>query len=97
MVQKAVLGECAGGDSLEIVFSVPLPSQLRLDRLLASELAISRSRLQALDAAGGLRFQPARKESLRRPVSDGSTVRIAIEALPDCNALMLAACGANTG
>lgn len=97
VVHKTTIERCAGGGGLEIVFSVLLPSQLRLDRLLAGELAISRSRLQVLDAAGALRFQPARKDGLRRPVSDGSVVRIAVEALPDRNALMLAACGANTG
>lgn len=97
VVKKTVLGACTVEDRLEIVLSVPLPSQLRLDRLLASELAISRSRLQALDAAGALRFQPARKDGLRRSVSDGSVVCMSVEDLPDRDALTLAACEANTG
>ncbi|WP_313530834.1 DUF1062 domain-containing protein [Shinella sp.] len=97
VVEKTMLGACAGEGNLEIVFSVPLPSQLRLDRLLASELAISRSRLQTLDVAGALHVQPTSKDALRRPVSHGSAVHIAVETLPDRDALMLAACGANTG
>lgn len=97
VVHKLMLGECNSEGSLEIVFAVPLPSQLRLDRLLASELAVSRSRLQRLDDAGALCFDPMRKDAMRRPVSHGSVVRIAVAGLPDCDALMLAACGANTG
>lgn len=96
-VHKAVLGGNAGGDSLEIVFSVPMPSQLRLDRLLANELAISRSRLQALEAAGKVGFHPERKDALRRPASDGGVVRFAVEGLPECEALISAACGIETG
>ncbi len=97
IVHKTMLEECVGEGNLEIVFSVPLPSQLRLDRLLAGELAISRSRLQMLTVAGALCFDPMRKDALRRPVSDGSVVRISVADLPDRDALTLAACGANTG
>ncbi len=96
-VHKTVLDSCIGGGNLEIVFAAPLPSQLRLDRLLAGELLISRSRLQALDAAGALGFLPVRKDALRRPVSDGSIVRISIADLPDRDVLTLEASGANTG
>lgn len=96
-VQKAVLAEKAGGGRLEIVLSVPVPSQIRLDRLLANELSISRSRLLALDAAGKVRFHPQRKDVLRRPAADGSVIRFAVEGLQEREALTWAACGINTG
>jgi len=49
-------------------FALPFPVQIRLDRLLAQELGVSRSTLPGLvDAA----------RALRRPVFDGQIVRLA--------------------
>jgi hypothetical protein len=68
-VLKAVLGEDrADCTVLEIALIVPLPTILRLDRLLSTELNLSRSGLQNLHDAGKLRVDPDRKHMLRRPV-----------------------------
>ncbi len=54
----------------EILCSVPEPVGLRVDRLLANELRLSRSRIQRLSEAGDLVVFPS-VSSLRRPVRDG--------------------------
>jgi len=55
---------------LEILCSVPEPVGLRVDRLIANELRLSRSRIQRLAEAGDLVVFPS-VSSLRRPVRDG--------------------------
>jgi hypothetical protein len=50
-------------------FALPFPLQLRLDRLLAQELGVPRSRLPGL-------VEPAR--TLRRPVFDGQVVELTV-------------------
>lgn len=55
---------------LEILCSVPEPVGLRLDRLLANELRLSRSRIRRLAEAGDLFVFPS-ASSVRRPVRDG--------------------------
>lgn len=91
-VRKAVLAESAGWDRLEIGLSVPIPCQLRLDRLLAGELGLSRARLQALHSTGNLQLHPERKDSLRRPARDGGRVIIDVSGLPDRASLSGSAC-----
>lgn len=49
-------------------FTLPLPVQIRLDRLLAQELGVARSRLSELVEEG---------RALRRPVFDGQLVLLA--------------------
>jgi hypothetical protein len=55
---------------LEILCRVPEPVGLRLDRLLANELRLSRSRIRELATAGALAVFPSGSR-LRRPVRDG--------------------------
>jgi hypothetical protein len=57
---------------LELRFSVAF----RLDRLLACELGVSRSRLQALYDTGLLRADPKRADILRRRIKDGLAVTV---------------------
>jgi hypothetical protein len=58
-VQKAMVGEDrADWTVLEIALVVPHPTSLRLDRLLSTELSLSRSELQNLHDAGKLRVDP---------------------------------------
>jgi hypothetical protein len=55
---------------LEILCSVPEPVGLRVDRLLANELQLSRSRIQRLVKTGAILAFP-QGSHLRRPVRDG--------------------------
>lgn len=77
-VQKKVLGrEFDACTALEIALNVPLPAGLRLDRLLAAELRLSRSRLEAFHGVGKLRTDPLHKDILRRRIKHG--LRIILE------------------
>ena len=60
---------------LEILCIVPRPTALRLDRLLASELSVSRSRLRELAKTGALVIE-AGSRALAKPVRDGLRVSI---------------------
>jgi hypothetical protein len=62
---------------IEIVFGVPTPSCLRVDRLLATELGVSRAKIGEMQAAGRLALAPQGARMLRRPVRD--RMRVAIE------------------
>ena len=52
------------------------PCSLRLDRLLADELRVSRSRLQQWCQHGLLQIWPEEKDSLRKPVRNGQIVSL---------------------
>lgn len=71
LVIKSVLSESAtAARRLEILCRVPEPVGLRVDRLLAKELHLPRSRIQSLAKAGGLVAFPEGAQ-LRRAVRDG--------------------------
>ncbi|WP_223215598.1 DUF1062 domain-containing protein [Agrobacterium deltaense] len=61
----------------EIDLMVPLQAGIRLERLLASELGLSRSMLQKLQDDGSLRAQSERSDLLRRRVKNGTRIVIA--------------------
>lgn len=73
-IRKEVLHEVPRWTKLEVELAVPVPVCTRLDRLLASELGVSRSRLQALDDAGVLRTSSDRADVLRRRIKNGMRV-----------------------
>lgn len=73
-VVKDVLCEVRDWTHLEIELTVPFPASLRLDRLLASELALSRTRLQGLHDRGALRIAVGQADSLRRRIRCGNVV-----------------------
>lgn len=71
-IEKEILYGTLDCGRLEIELAVPLPVSTRLDRLLASELNISRSRLQSLHDRGALRTD--RAGILRRRIRNGTRV-----------------------
>ena len=73
-VERAPL-ETAG--SLTIRIRMPVPAGVRLDRLLADELGLSRSAIQRLYKKGAIQTEPACRTALRKPVHDGQVIRIA--------------------
>lgn len=75
-VRKELLRETAGWTNLEIEFSISLAASARLDRLLATELQISRARLSALHESGLLTTSPTRAGMLRRRIRDGLCVTV---------------------
>lgn len=75
-VHKALLSAAESWTMLEIRLVVPLPASMRLDRLLAAELGLSRSRLQVLHDAGKLQADPDRKDALRRSPKNQCRIRL---------------------
>ncbi|EJZ21778.1 DUF1062 domain-containing protein [Rhizobium sp. Pop5] len=73
-IAKQIERETAEWTHLEIELSVPFPIRTRLDRLLASELKLSRSRLQALHEDGMLRTDPHHADVMRRRIKHGILV-----------------------
>lgn len=87
-VRWRALGDGGAADALEIDLVVRRPASLRLDRLLAAELGISRARLRALEGKGHLRVDPARADGLRRRIRDGMRLVIAPEGDTERQALL---------
>ncbi|MDP3523754.1 MAG: DUF1062 domain-containing protein [Hoeflea sp.] len=77
-ISKEILGEAPGWTRLAIELAAPWPVDLRLDRLLAAELKISRARLAALHESGGIRTEP--DGILRRRIRSGTVVVLDLSA-----------------
>lgn len=67
--------EAASPEHACIHFEVPFPCDLRLDRLLAGELSISRSALQGWYEREELTVRPEQRGALSKRVRDGQHVR----------------------
>lgn len=76
-IRKELLRETSNWTHLEIEFSISFAVGLRLDRLLASELRVSRSQVSGLHDAGLLTANPERAGILRRRPGNG--LRIALD------------------
>ncbi|TGQ74855.1 DUF1062 domain-containing protein [Mesorhizobium sp. M00.F.Ca.ET.186.01.1.1] len=93
-VHKQVYSEHKeGATALELRLGLAMPISVRLDRLLANELGISRSRLQALEERRLLAIAPEGSKALRKPAREGTTIRIDLAGEPDRRAIILAAGG----
>ncbi|QND57344.1 DUF1062 domain-containing protein [Mesorhizobium huakuii] len=93
-VHKRLLGGAReSAAALELQLGLEMPTSLRLDRLLANELGISRSRLQALEERRLLVVDPDGAKALRKPARQGMTVRIDLAGEPDHQAIIRAAGG----
>ncbi len=77
--------------ALEIVLSVPTPISLRLDRVLSTELHLSRGYISRLARDGRLRVAPERGHELRRSIADGTKITIILRGAGDGLALGLTA------
>ncbi|RWF71121.1 MAG: DUF1062 domain-containing protein [Mesorhizobium sp.] len=93
-IHKEVLGDRPENTTaLELQLGLETPTALRLDRLLASELGISRSRLQAWEEKRLLVVGPDRAKALRKPPRAGMVIRIELVGEPDREAIISAAGG----
>jgi hypothetical protein len=88
--KQVVLAGAAPASRLEIVCVVPETTGLRVDRLVSTELRLSRSRIQSMQNAGHLAASP---EGLRRPLRNGLHVRIELSGVHDGDKIALAAMG----
>ena len=93
-VHKQRLGDTReSATGLELQLRLEMPTSLRLDRLLANELGVSRSRLQALEERRLLIVDPEGAKALRKPVREGTTIRIDLAGQHDREHIISAAGG----
>jgi hypothetical protein len=79
---KSKHGGCAfTASSISITLALVLPCGLRLDRLLASGLGLTRTQLGRLHDAGLLCLAPLSRKALRNPAADGQTIAIDLASL----------------
>lgn len=90
-IRKQILEEPDGCKALEIELAVAFPVNTRLDRLLASELRISRSRLYALHDAAMLQIHPDRAGIMKRRIRDGMRIVLDFAGQADGHLVALAA------
>ncbi|RUT91066.1 DUF1062 domain-containing protein, partial [Mesorhizobium sp. USDA-HM6] len=81
--------ESAAALWLELRLDAATP--LRLDRLLAGELGISRSTLQGWEEQKRLIIEPGNAKALRKPARNGTAVRIDLSGEVDRDAILSAA------
>ena len=81
-IRKSKHGGCAfTASSISIALALALPCGLRLDRLLAGGLGLTRTQLGRLHDAGLLRLTPSTRKALRNPAADGQTIAIDLASL----------------
>ncbi len=84
-VDRVVTSGSTGATVIEIALALPYPIRPRLDRLLATELGFSRSRIIALSDAGRLVIQGG-ANALKRPPRNGQTIRLDLTNMEACEA-----------
>jgi hypothetical protein len=82
-VEKQLLSPRDGAVThAEIAIAAPYDCGVRLDKLLASELGLSRSAIERLTEAGALTVSPASRRALKQKIRDGQRIVIDVKALP---------------
>ncbi|WP_299397889.1 DUF1062 domain-containing protein [Pelagibius sp.] len=91
-VKKVALGlPTRPAARLEIGFALAVPVSLRLDRLLAAELGLSRKRLHCMQDEGKLVVSPAGARRLKKPPRDGWRLALDLSQEDDRDAIAAAA------
>jgi len=81
-VEKSILGaRDAAPSEIVIALTLPEPCDLRLERLLAQELSLSRNAVRGLTEHRALAVEPAGRTVLRQAVRDGQRVVIDLRAV----------------
>jgi hypothetical protein len=81
VIKHVLSGDATSARQLDILCVVPQPVGLRVDRLLANELGLSRSGIQRLEGSGALVALP-KGSRLRRAVRDGTRLLITSRDVP---------------
>lgn len=91
-INKQLLSQARDITHLSIELRLPRTTTVRLDRLLASELGISRSRIQTLESDGLLSTVPAGRNILRKSIGDGLVVLMDISNEPERDRIVALVC-----
>lgn len=79
--------------ALRISLAIAQPVALRLDRLLANELGISRSRLAGWARDGLVALAPGGAEMMRRPCRDATSIEVRLGGVVEHAVILRAASG----
>jgi hypothetical protein len=81
-VEKHLRDRCVREPGQVVIsIALSLPSRIRLDRLMASELGLSRAAVQRLHDAAMLVVSPGSRAAMRQPARDGQTLAIDLRSL----------------
>jgi hypothetical protein len=89
VTKRVVSDDGAPWSALDITLCMARRCALRLDRLLATELQISRARLASLGSRLQINGSPETNTALRRPVKDGT--RVSVDLMAGVDGLVAAA------
>ncbi|WP_366664677.1 DUF1062 domain-containing protein [Mesorhizobium sp.] len=93
-IRKELLdGSPESATALRLELRLDAATPLRLDRLLAGELGVSRSRLQGWEEQKRLVIEPGNTKALRKPARNSTAVRIDLTGEADRDAILSAASG----
>ena len=82
LIEKtSLVGDAMAASEVVIALALSAPCDLRLERLLARELALSRSALRRLRERQVLTVVPDRGSALRQAIRDGQSIAIDLRAL----------------
>ena len=82
-LRKAIIEAPPVWDHLQIELVVSLPVGIRLDRLLAAQLPVSRRELGKMFDSGHIAVAPFHADALKRRVRDGSSITIDLSDVGD--------------
>ncbi|MFZ5790545.1 MAG: DUF1062 domain-containing protein [Pseudomonadota bacterium] len=81
-VEKRILAPREDGPArAEIMISAPYLCGVRLDRLLAAEIGVSRTKIDHLAKTGALVVMPSATRGLSQPARDGQRIEIDLSAI----------------
>lgn len=75
-IQAEGVSNGVGGAAVWITLALERPLGMRLDRLVATALGVSRSRVVSWWRSGALRVVPQRSNALQRPPHDGQVIAV---------------------
>ncbi len=92
-VKRVLSGDPATALAIALQIEMATPVELRIDRLLATELGLSRAQISEATEQGRITMEPSQRRGLRAPAFDGMRIAIDLAAHGDRLRLARAAAG----
>ena len=93
-VQKRILSAGAPPwSAFEIALVVPVATSVRMDKMLAAELGLSRARIRRLESQNRISLSGCGGRGLARPVRDGARIGLTLQELLEETDIVAAATG----
>jgi hypothetical protein len=95
-VKRVLSGDAATAHRIALQLTIATSIDLRLDRLLASELGLSRNQIKETDEKGLISIESGPRRRLRAPVWNGMRIAIDLSTHGERRRIALAAAGLPT-